>query len=246
MIGGMVPSLLRLLTLQASWSHDRLQGIGAAVSAEPLLRGLAGEPEDEAFQRALGRAAQHFNSHPYLAGLAIGALSRAELDGVDPERIGRLRAALKGPLGSLGDRIVWAATLPFAASVGLILAARWSPWAGAAAFLGLFNVVHFAFLFWGLPTGWRLGLSVGQALSHPLIQGGVRILAPAAVVAVGVAVPVVGERVLAGLGPGSVPRVIGVGLLGVVILKWLMPSVGAARLGLIAAGLAFVGGWIWP
>ena len=65
-------------------------------------------------------------------------------------------------------------------------------------------------------------------------------------VAVGVAVPLVGERLLADLGPGSVPRVIGVGAVGVVVLKWLMPSVGAARLGLIAAGLAFVGGWIWP
>jgi len=235
-----------MLTLQASWSHDRLQGIGAAVAAEPLLRRLPGGPDGEVFRRALGRAAQHFNSHPYLAGLAIGAVTRAEFDGVDPERIGRLRAALKGPLGSLGDRIVWAAALPFAASVGLILAARWNPWAGAAAFLGLFNVVHVAFLFWCLPTGWRLGLSVGQALSHPLIQGAVRILGPAAVMAVGVAVPVVGERLLADLGPGSVPRVVGVGVVGVVILRWLMPSVGAARLGLIAAGLAFVGGWIWP
>ena len=128
MTGDMVRSLLRLLTLQASWSHDRLQGIGVAVAAEPLLQRLPGGPDGEEFRRAMGRAAQHFNSHPYLAGLAVGAVTRAELDGVGPERIGRLRAALKGPLGSLGDRIVWAAALPFAASVGLILAARWNPW----------------------------------------------------------------------------------------------------------------------
>ena len=38
-----------------------------------------------------------------------GALARAELDGEPPARIERFRTALCGPLGSVGDRLVWAA-----------------------------------------------------------------------------------------------------------------------------------------
>jgi len=66
------------------------------------------------------RQSAYFNAHPYLAAVAVGALARAELAGVPPERIERFRTALSGPLGSVGDRLVWAGWLPFCSLVALV------------------------------------------------------------------------------------------------------------------------------
>ena len=65
--------------------------------------------------------ARYFNAHPYLAALAIGALARAELDQVPPARIERFRSALCGPLGSVGDRLVWASWLPGCSLIALLI-----------------------------------------------------------------------------------------------------------------------------
>ena len=51
----------------------------------------------------------------YLASVAVGALARAELSGVNPAHIERFRTALCGPLGSVGDRLVWAGSTPIGA-----------------------------------------------------------------------------------------------------------------------------------
>jgi mannose/fructose/N-acetylgalactosamine-specific phosphotransferase system component IID len=38
---GRVRALIRLAALQASWTYERMQGIGIAVAMEPLLEPLA-------------------------------------------------------------------------------------------------------------------------------------------------------------------------------------------------------------
>src|SRR5207237_102193 len=73
------------------------------------------------FKAALARESHYFNAHPYLASVAVGALARAELDGEPPERIERFRTALAGPLGSVGDRLVWAGWLPFCSLAALAI-----------------------------------------------------------------------------------------------------------------------------
>jgi len=103
----------RLLALQGSWNYETLNGTGVGFAMEPALRLLPGGVDSEAYRRALARESRYFNAHPYLASIAVGALTRAELDGVDPVRIERFRTALAGPLGSVGDRLVWASWLPF-------------------------------------------------------------------------------------------------------------------------------------
>ena len=111
----LVRTLLRLFTVQGSWNYERMQGIGVGVAEEPLLRDLRAEGGSDgvAYRTAVARGAHFFNAHPYLCGLAVGAAARAEHDGVPPEQVERLRTALCGPLGSLGDRLVWAGWLPF-------------------------------------------------------------------------------------------------------------------------------------
>src|SRR5258706_12409207 len=102
----------RLFALQGSWNYETLNGTGVGFSMEPALRYLPGGIDGPAYRSALARQSRYFNAHPYLAGIAVGALTRAELDGVDSVRIERFRTALAGPLGSVGDRLVWASWLP--------------------------------------------------------------------------------------------------------------------------------------
>jgi len=172
--------LARLFLLQASWNYERMQGVGFAHAAEPALRALANGEPDERYRAALARHAQFFNSHPYFAGLAIGASLRAEQDGEDPERIARLRAALCSPLGSLGDRLIWAGWLPACSALAIIafvFGAR--AWA-AIGFLVLYNVLHVACRAWG-------GMMVAAALGHPAVRWATRIAGPASAFVVGAA-----------------------------------------------------------
>src|SRR5204863_1435496 len=116
----LVRSLLRLFTVQGSWNYERMQGIGVGVAEEPLLRDLQEAGDGVAYRAAVARGAHFFNAHPYFCGLAVGAAARAEHEGVPPEQVERLRTALCGPLGSLGDRLVWAGWLPFTSGLAVV------------------------------------------------------------------------------------------------------------------------------
>jgi len=182
--------LARLFTIQAAFTYERMLGIGFAFASEPALRGLGrrdgGSP---AFRAALARQARFFNAHPYLASLAVGASARAEVDGVAPERIERLRSALIGPLGSLGDRLIWAGWLPACAAIALLLVACAAGGWAVVVFLVLYNLMHVGLRVWGLKVGWRAGVGVAGALASPGLQRALEVVAPLAAVAVGAALP---------------------------------------------------------
>lgn len=238
-------SWLRTFLVQASWSYDRMIGLGIAHASEPLLRSLPGGADGERHNEALARSSEFFNAHPYLAGIAVGAVSRAEHDAVPPEQVRRLRGALVGPLGSVGDKLIWAGVLPTAAGVGLVLAARVGPVAGAAAFLGLYNVAHLYLRTWALRAGWRHGTNVARVLSSPVLQRGMRLAGPVAAVSVGVALPLVAAWLADGLAPNARLGVALVAAVGLVLLRWLLPALGSGRLGFAALGLGLVLGLLW-
>jgi mannose/fructose/N-acetylgalactosamine-specific phosphotransferase system component IID len=232
---------LRLLTVQACFNYDRMIGVGIGYASEPLLRALPGGPEGERYRAAMSRAGRYFNAHPYLTGLAAGALTRAEHDGVPGEQIERLRTALLGPLGAVGDRLVWAGTLPAASAVGLALSAGARAGVGAAALLALYNVPHVVLRVWGLRAGWRHGTMLGRALASPALGFGLRIVGPIAACAVGVAVPLVADHLVGGLDVASWVAAAGGGIVAVVVGRWLAPSLGVIRLGLLAAAAVYLG-----
>jgi mannose PTS system EIID component len=246
MISRFMSVFFRLFSVQGSWNYERLQGIGAAVSIEPLLRSLPGGRGGVKYREALSRAAQYFNTHPYFASIAAGAIARAENDGQTGEQVTRLHSALKAPLGSLGDQLVWAGVLPAASSLGLIVGLGIGPWWGVVTMLGTFNLVHLAIRLWGLPTGWRLGMSVGVALRHPVLQFGLRIARPMACLALGLALPLVAEWFVTGFEfAGRVGTAV-VAAVAVVCLRWLFPTLGSVRLGGVAVLGALIVGWLWP
>ncbi len=191
---------IRLLAIQGAWNYETLLGNGIGFCIEPALRLLPGGIHTPAFHSALARESRYFNAHPYLAAVAVGALARAELDGEPPERIERFRTALAGPLGSVGDRLIWAGWLPFCSLASLAffgLGARTGVVVGF--FLVAYNAGHFALRIWGLNTGWAHGLRVASALGNPVLRRGPQEIGRLAALATGIAIPLALGRII---GPG--------------------------------------------
>jgi PTS system mannose-specific IID component len=211
----------RLFAIQGTWNYETLIGNGIGFCIEPALRLLPGGVHTPAFKEALARESKYFNAHPYLASFAVGALARAELDGEPPGRIERFRTALPGPLGSVGDRLVWAGWVPLCSFTALaVFGLGGGPIVVLATFLGLYNAGHLALRAWGLRMGWRRGLGVAQALANPVFRRGPELLAAMAAFAAGLGVPLAMMRII---GPGRT-------LLGVVLVAATLGALLIVRL----------------
>jgi mannose PTS system EIID component len=239
-------SLLRLFTVQGSWNYERMQGVGMGVAEEPLLRDLRVAENGAAYRGAVARGAHFFNAHPYFCGLAVGATARAEHEGVPPEQVERLRTALCGPLGSLGDRLVWAGWLPFTSGLALIGVALGLGLGAVFSFLVVYNAGHVALRWWALRAGWTHGVRVAVALREPVLQRAVALSAPAMALVVGAALPLVARYLGGGFLGWSRPALALVGGGGVVLLWWLRARLTGLRLGLTLIALAALAGWLWP
>lgn len=186
----------RLFAVQAGFNYEVMIGNGIAYAAEPAFRLLPGGRGGVAYKAALARHSRYFNSHPYLAALAVGALVRAELDGEDPVRIERFRTACCGPLGAAGDRLVWAGWLPFCSALALLAFGAEMPAAGVVGvFVGTFNLGHVTLRAWGLWAGYRDGLNVSAALANPVLRNGPLHVARGSALVAGAALPLVLHRV---------------------------------------------------
>lgn len=239
---GFVQAWMRSFLVQASWNYDLMVGVGAAHASEPLLRALPPERREA----ALRRSTRYFNTHPYMAGVAIGALARAEHDGESGDTIKRMRHALVGPLGSVGDKLVWAGLLPAAVGVGLVVTVVTdSPTIGVVSLLVAYNVWHLWIRGWALRAGWNNGKQVARALTAQGIQRGLRIAGPLAALLVGLALPMVGQWLTRDLSGRAHLGIALVAALAVALSGWLAPRYGGLKFGLTAALFALVAGWVW-
>lgn len=205
--------LLRSFLIQGSWNYRTLIGTGFAFVVIPALRHVYGNDEVE-LRRAVARHAELFNSHPYLATVAAGAVAKLESDGTAPELVGRFKTALRGSLGTVGDRLVWLSWRPAVAMLAIAVLLAGAPWwAGVCTFLIVYNGLHLWLRDWGVRTGLAAGLNVARAVRDmPLQQWGERARDAGALLA-GVAVA------LAVLRPG-------------LPLPGTLPLVGAAAVGI--------------
>lgn len=234
-----VRAVLRLLMLQSSWTYERMQGVGTAFASLPLLEPLEKDPERH--RAALARASELFNAHPYLTGIAVGAASKAELDGVPGPTIQRLKTALAGPLGSLGDQLFWIGVVPAVLAAMLLalgLGAGWLPVVvGVALYLG----IRLWVTTWGVRLGFDAGLGVSTALKNSGLAERVRRVGLLAGLMVGVAVPVVGRWLDPSLA-GTAALAGGV-LGGIVAALVRQRIVGARLLTLVAMAMIIL--WDW-
>lgn len=161
--------LLRALAVQGSWNYETLTGTGFGFAILPALRVIYQDPPE--LEAAIRRHEGPFNSHPYMAPLALGAVIRMELGGEDPAVIERFKSALRGPLGTLGDQLVWAGVRPVCLLIALALVLAGVPWWGAiVAFLCLYNTVHLGLMVWGFNVGLAEGRYVAERLRHTVIS----------------------------------------------------------------------------
>ncbi|MDT8369320.1 MAG: PTS system mannose/fructose/sorbose family transporter subunit IID [Longimicrobiales bacterium] len=154
--------IARSLLVQAAWNYRTMLGTGMAFALTPVLRHLY--DDTGALDRAVARHASHFNAHPYLTPIALGVFARLEAEGESPETIERFRVALRGPLGALGDRLVWAGWLPLCSLAAIVVSGFTSPAVGVLFFLVLYNAGHLALRVGGFSLGWARGATVGGSL----------------------------------------------------------------------------------
>jgi mannose/fructose/N-acetylgalactosamine-specific phosphotransferase system component IID len=182
---------LRSFAIQGSWNYRTLQGSGFAFALMPALRHVHGH-DPVRLQDAVARHTNLFNAHPYLSGVALGAVARMEADGEEPVLIGRFKTALHGSLGTLGDRIVWAGWRPACVLLALfVLLATQSAAAAIAVFLVVYNAAHVSLRWWGLRVGLGHGKRVAEALRQaPLLRWHSRVIGVAALL-LGATLPLV-------------------------------------------------------
>ncbi len=169
---GWIGSLMRSFAIQGSWNYRSMIGSGFAFALVPFLRrsGLTGEDLAVVTRRHL----KSFNAHPYLSGIALGAVARMESEQVDPLTIHRFKEAIQGSLGGLGDTLIWGAWRP--ATLLMALAVAWTgapPWVPVLLFLGLYNAGHLAIRWWGF----RIGLEGGREVAARLKVAGLSSIA---------------------------------------------------------------------
>lgn len=209
---------LRLLAVQGAWNYETLMGNGIAFAVEPALRLLPGGRNGEAYRAAMARQNGYFNANPYLAGIAVGALANAELSGEATDRIERFHTACCGPLGSVGDRLVWAGWLPACSLLALVAFGLGLGPAGVVLlFLGSFNLGTMALRGWGLRAGYRDGLRVASALGAPLLRKGPAQVARASALLAGIAIPLAVRGVI-GPARGALEIVFAAAAVGAVAL----------------------------
>ncbi len=216
-----MPATLRLLIVQAAWTYERLQGVGVGFASLPLLEPLRADPGR--YRAAVGRSTELFNAHPYLTGIAVGAAARAEIDGVPGGTIQRLKTALAGPLGSLGDQLFWIGVVPAVMAAMLVALSLNAGLSAVGLGVALYLLVRLYITIWGLRLGLRSGLQIAGALKASGLTDQVRRVGLAAGLLVGAAVVPV-FRWLAG--PGLTPG------------WWVAPALGLAG-GVLAALVRF-------
>jgi PTS system mannose-specific IID component len=163
-------AFVRSFLIQGSWNYHTMLGGGFAYAMLPVLRKLF--PESSARAASVRRHLESFNAHPYLSNVALGAAVKLEAEGADPDTVRRFKLAVRGPLGSLGDRLVWATWLPGVSLLSLTLYWAGLPgWVSVAAFLVIYNVGHVGLRLWGFRMGLTTGRDIGGRLAHANLTG---------------------------------------------------------------------------
>jgi mannose PTS system EIID component len=159
----LVVTLLRSFAVQGSWNYRTLLGCGFAFALLPVLRTIyASRPEE--LQAAVQRHSSVFNSHPYLSPMALGAVTVLE-ETESPALVDRFKIAVRGSLGSLGDRVIWAGLRPACALLGISAVLVGLSWGlVVVGFLVVYNIGHLTTRIWAMRFGLRHGKRLGEQL----------------------------------------------------------------------------------
>jgi len=133
----------------------------------PVAKKLCSSIEEQS--DFLKRHLRSFNANPYLASYVVGAVTKLEEDKISGEQIERFKDSSQGPLGALGDRLIWQNLRPALLILGIVLSSVIGI-LGAVSFFLIFNF-HQAYLrARGIMKGYALGFGVSSDLSLGYLQ----------------------------------------------------------------------------
>ena len=160
-MGYISSAFFRSFLIQSSWSFERMQSLGFFYSIVPAIRAI--HKTEDKFKEACRRHLEFFNTNPYMAPAIIGATIRLEEDGASDDDIKRLKNALMGAYGALGDSLFWSSLRPLAAVSGVIFALLGFLWA-PGVFLVIYNLPHIFVRCYGMIMGHKMGIGIVRTI----------------------------------------------------------------------------------
>jgi len=154
----------RSFFVQNGWSYERMMALGFVWILKPLTKRLFSTPAEQ--KSFLKRHLLSFNANPYLVNYVVGAVVRMEEEKTPEEQIVKFKSSLRGPVGAIGDRLIWQNLRPALLILGLILAVTIGA-LGALIFWLIFNLYQ-AFL---RARGIVKGYDLGSGLSGEFTKG---------------------------------------------------------------------------
>jgi len=159
--------LWRSFYIQGSWNAERLLGLGFCFCLIPVARRLFNNKQD--LVDFLHRHLDFFNSHPYMATFALGAVANIEEQAInknweDKRPITVFKTRIIGPLGVLGDTLFWQLIRPALGILGVVLLWLLGIW-GSVAYFILYNAAHLSIRIKGLADSYARGFDIVRDLS---------------------------------------------------------------------------------
>lgn len=163
---------IRSFIIQAVWNYQSMLSIGFCFAISPVGKKLykSKEKRIEFYNRHLN----FFNAHPYFSSYALGAITKLEQDlsleeNPDYDIIARFKNALIGPLGAIGDQLVWATIKPTSILIGLIGVVFIQDIQSKFYFIFLlfliYNIPHIYIRLFGILKGYQKGFEVSKVLN---------------------------------------------------------------------------------
>lgn len=166
-----VSIFFRSFLIQAVWNYQSMISIGFCFALVPVAKKLLQSKEERA--KFLYRHLNFFNAHPYFSSFALGAIAKIEEEQVtqnnsDYSKVDRLKNALIGPLGAIGDQVVWATLKPASILVGVIGVLIIQNFETQLIFLLgillLYNIPHLYIRVFGMLKGYKFGINIYKVL----------------------------------------------------------------------------------
>ena len=186
----LIAVFLRSFFIQAVWNFKSLTAIGWCFALIPIGKRLF--PSREQYRAFLERHLSFFNAHPYFTSYALGIAAQLEeneiqKDSTDFEKTDKIKNALIGPLGLIGDQLFWATIRPAAILIGfsgiVIMESMFHKLLFIPFMLLFYNIPHIYIRWQGVFQGYRHGpkiirqINLGQFSRLMTIYGGLGALA---------------------------------------------------------------------
>ena len=127
----------RSLFLQGSFNYERMQAAGWLWTILPGLKKIHTDKED--LSASMTHNLEFFNTHPFLVTIVAGIVLSLEKRKTDINTIRSVRIATMGPLGGIGDALIWFTLVPIVAGVTADMAINGSVLGPILFFLVLFS-----------------------------------------------------------------------------------------------------------